>query len=99
MLLEACDERSLSFLQSLLITTLCLLPIAASVPDQAQFILTKQQAADLFKVLRADQLIPFDYKDEGCFARAHQMFRDITKEGYLSLKSGTMALRIPTATA
>ncbi len=65
---------------------ICLLPIAAPIPARAQFILTKQQAADLFKDLRGDQKIPFDYKDDGCYARAHQMFRDISNKGYLSFK-------------
>lgn len=81
-------KRAMIFPRSLLITAaaICLFLFAASIPAQAQFVLTKQQAADLFKVLRGDKLIPFDYKDEGCFARAHQMFRDITNQGYLSFK-------------
>jgi Glutaminase len=67
-------------------------------------VLTEQQAADLFKKLKNTKGIPFDYPDDGCFARAHKMYQIISDSNYNSQKIwnygipyGTGALTVITA--
>ena len=48
--------------------------------------LTAEQAAALFAELQGLDYVPFDYAQEGCLARAHEMCRVITERGYASGK-------------
>ncbi len=44
------------------------------------------EAAELFEYLRERRSIPFQYLDDGCYARAHKMSRLLSRMGYYSEK-------------
>jgi hypothetical protein len=54
-------------------------PIAISL-------ITKQRAKELFDEMASQKHIPFNYPQDGCYARAHEMSRLLEKQGIITTK-------------
>lgn len=50
-------------------------------------VLSEERAMDVFKKLKADEDIPFNFPYEGCFARAHKMALNMDDMGIVSGKA------------